>query len=408
MSIRVAGWLAWPLCMLLMILIASAVMLAALNGYSLWNVSFLFPVASAALVGGLIASRRTQNPIGWFILGHALCFTLGEFGRQYAIYGILTEPASLPAARLMAATSYWIWSPGIILGFCLLPLYFPNGRLPSQRWRPVVWLALFAAVITSTLGAILPGANETRGIPNPLGIEALRPFVDTLGAAQLVWLGLLVAAAASLVVRFRHSGGEQRQQVKWVVYAVVFLAAYLIADVFLEEFLRGSLPTVVEQILGVVALSGLWVAIAVAVLRYRLYNIDLLINRTLVYGVLTALLAALYFGGVATIQSLFRALTGQEQQPQLAIVVSTLAIAALFNPLRRRVQAFVDRRFYRKKYDAAKTLEAFGARLRDETDLEHLCGDLVSVVRETMQPKYASLWLRSPAEIRRGGEESSE
>ncbi|MDP8973960.1 MAG: hypothetical protein M3N45_12525 [Actinomycetota bacterium] len=194
-----------------------ALVLAVLNGYGLLNVSFLFAVASAALVGSLIASRRPRNPIGWFILGHALCFTLGEFSRQYAIYGVLTEPGSLPAARVMASPPYWIWLPGIILAFSLLPLYFPNGRLLSPRWCPVFWLATFAAVIPSGLAAIRASDDETPGIPNPLGIEGLQPLVDTLGAVQVVWLGLGVASAASLVVRFRRSRGEERQQIKWVV-----------------------------------------------------------------------------------------------------------------------------------------------------------------------------------------------
>lgn len=391
MNVRAAAWIAWSLCTLLLALIACALVLAGLNGYGLLNVSFLFAVASAALVGGLIASRHPRNPIGWFILGHALCFTLGEFSRQYAIYGVLTEPGSLPAARVMASPPYWIWLPGIILAFSLLPLYFPNGRLLSPRWRPVVWLAIFAAVIPSGLAAIRPSDDETPGIPNPLGIEGLQPLIDTLGAVQVVWLGLGVASAASLVVRFRRSRGEERQQIKWVVYAVVFLAFYSVVDTFLREFLA-VLPVALTEVLGLVALSGLWIAIAVAILKYRLYDIDVLINRTLVYGALTASLVAVYGGSVVVLQALLRVLSSQEST--LAVVASTLAVAALFNPLRRRVQGFIDRRFYRRKYDAAKTLEVFSAKLRDETDLEALNGELVAVVRETMQPAHVSLWLR--------------
>jgi hypothetical protein len=151
---------------------------------------------------------------------------------------------------------------------------------------------------------------------------------------------------------------------------------------------------IVSWLLGITSLLGIPVAVGIAILRHRLYDIDVIINRTLVYGALTVLLALVYFGGVATAQAIFRALTGQEEQPQLAIVVSTLVIAALFNPLRRRIQAYIDRRFYRRKYDAAKTLETFSAKLRDETDLDALSGDLVGVVRETMQPSHVSLWLR--------------
>jgi hypothetical protein len=193
----------------------------------------------------------------------------------------------------------------------------------------------------------------------------------------------------SLVLRFRRSRGEERQQIKWVAYAAALIATYLFVDSIFGEALDPVSP-----ILNAVFFGSLWVAIGVAILKYRLYDIDRVINHTLVYGLLTTALVAVYFGGVAAAQAIFRTLTGQEDQPQLAIVVSTLAIAALFNPLRRRIQSFIDRRFYRRKYDAAKTLEAFSAKLRDETDLDALSDDLVGVVRETMQPAHVSLWLR--------------
>jgi hypothetical protein len=193
-------------------------------------------------------------------------------------------------------------------------------------------------------------------------------------------------------VRFRRSRGVERQQMKWFVYAVALLLTFP---------LEGLLPDIVDNVLFGLTLIAIPTAIGIAVLRYRLYEIDIVINRTLVYGSLTALLVAVYFGGVATTQTIFRALTGQEQQPQLAIVVSTLAIAALFNPLRRRIQGFIDRRFYRSKYDAAKTLEAYSSKLRDETDLDALTAELVGVVRETMQPAHVSLWLRPELPPRR-------
>jgi hypothetical protein len=203
-----------------------------------------------------------------------------------------------------------------------------------------------------------------------------------------------ILSAMSLVVRFRRSRGEERQQIKWVVYAVVLLIFYTLID---QILLEDRIPFIADIILFLVFFEGLWVTIAVAILRYRLYDIDVVINRTLVYATLTAALVLIYLGGVVLLQYVFRALTGQESQ--LAIVASTLAIAALFGPLRRRVQAFIDRRFYRGKYDAAKTLEAFSARLRDETDLGTLRKELVGVVRGTMQPTHASLWLRPPGEI---------
>jgi hypothetical protein len=211
------------------------------------------------------------------------------------------------------------------------------------------------------------------------------------------------------VIRYRRSGGEERQQIKWIAFAASVVALGVSGAVFLGTFAAGTAggthPLWVGLIEDAITLSfaGIPIAVGFAVLKYRLYNIDLLINRTLVYGALTAALVAVYFGGVAATEAVVRTLTGQEQQPQLAIVVSTLVIAALFNPLRRRIQAFIDRRFYRRKYDARKTLEAFTAKLRDETDLDALSGDLIGVVRETMQPAHVSLWLRPDPSPRAGG-----
>jgi hypothetical protein len=229
----------------------------------------------------------------------------------------------------------------------------------------------------------------------------------------------ILASAVSLVLRYRHSRGEVRQQIKWIAFVASFAGLlYLIALVspfiFAPEFLGSGgrlppLPLWLELLfsVAVLGLAGIPVAIGFAVLKYRLYDIDVVINRTLVYGLLTVMLAAVYFGGVATTQAILRAVTGQESQ--LAIVVSTLAIAALFNPLRRRVQAFVDRRFYRRKYDATKTLAAFSAKLRNETNLDALNAELVGVVQETMQPSHVSLWLRpDPVPKSDGGEEPRE
>jgi hypothetical protein len=228
-------------------------------------------------------------------------------------------------------------------------------------------------------------------VNNPLGIEVAAPVINPM---ETILYALALISAASLLVRLLHSKGVERQQVKWFAYAVVMLAisttlAYVVSEAMDVDWLGW-----ISSILVIASLVGLPVAMSIAILHYRLYNIDVLINGTLVYGTLTALLALVYFGGVTAIQAIFRALTGQEQQPQLAVVVATLAIAALFNPLRRRIQSFIDRRFYRRKYDAAKTLEGFSAKLRDETDLEALNAELVGVVRETMQPAHVSLWLR--------------
>ena len=253
-----------------------------------------------------------------------------------------------------AWTGTWYWYALLALVLVYLPLYFPNGRLPSRRWLPVVVLAgigTLSVVVLAALADTLP-VNEARGyeIDNPIGIEGLGYVEDlpVFGVLGLI-LGLVViGAVASVVVRFRRSRGIERQQMTWFVYAV---AAVLVIPV--GEYLPGIISSVA---LGTV-LIGLPVAIGIAILRYRLYDIDVVINRTLVYGPLTAMLVLVYLGGLVSLQYAFRALTGQESQ--LAVVASTLVIATLFNPLRRRIQAFIDRRFYRRKYDAAKTLGTF-------------------------------------------------
>jgi hypothetical protein len=275
--------------------------------------------------------------------------------------------------------------------FSFLPLYFPDGRLLSPRWRAVAWLAVIVAVIETGFAAIRPGSDE--GIPNPLGIESLEgsPAFDLVfeAIAAPLWLAVGALSVASLVVRYRRSHGQERQQIKWVAYAAVFLVTYTLAD---QVLLQDDISFIADVVLFLTVFEGLWVAVAVAILRYRLYDVDLVINRTLVYGSLTVSLVLVYLGSIVVLQAIFRALTGQESQ--LAVVASTLAIAALFNPLRRRIQQFIDRRFYRGRYDAAKTLDTFSARLRDETDLGTLSEDLLGVVRQTMQPASASLWLR--------------
>jgi hypothetical protein len=302
-----------------------------------------------------------------------------------------------------------------LIGIYLL-LLFPDGRLPSRRWRLLAWLAGAVIAVESAAVLLTPGPlQDLRGARNPFGLEA-HPWVEGLGLIVLPLLPLcMVASAVSLVLRFRRSTGVVREQIKWIAFAASFMGLlYLgIMGTGLIILLISSpqtpndlgsqswLGVLLENVM-VLSFAGVPVAIGFAVLKYRLYEIDIIINRTLVYGVLTATLVALYFGSVTATQAIFRALSGQEEQPQLAIVVSTLVIATLFNPLRRRVQGFIDRRFYRKKYDAAKTLEAFSGKLRDETDLDALSEDLVGVVRETMQPAHVSLWLRPDTARDRG------
>jgi uncharacterized membrane protein YhdT len=298
----------------------------------------------------------------------------------------------------------WLWVPTVgLLGIYLI-LLFPDGKLPSKRWRPLPWFSGVMIVVLSITEGLAPGPLENQGgVRNPFGLEALPWLVDVANVILPLLPICILASAVSMVLRFRRSRGEVRQQIKWFTFVASFAGLlYFFAMIGQVVVVWGSddsiaqIPLWFEIVLSLAGLgfAGVPVAIGLAVLKYRLYDIDVVINLTLVYGSLTSMLVALYFGCVATTQTILRALTGQTEQPQLAIVISTLVIAALFNPLRRRIQSFIDRRFYRRKYDARKTLEAFSARLRDETDLETLNHDLASVIRETMQPAHVSLWLR--------------
>jgi hypothetical protein len=273
--------------------------------------------------------------------------------------------------------------------------------LPSRRWRWVAWLTVafvVAGVITAAFST--DPENGLGPIRNPLGIEGFTPV--SKGLLYTMAPLLFGAVALSVFMRLRHAVGVERQQIKWLAYAAAALALGVIFNVIT---LAIDTPLWFERAANAyftVAGEAVPIAIGIAILRYRLYDIDVLINRTLVYGSLTATLVALYFGGIVVLQRLFIVLTGEKST--LAVVASTLVIAALFNPLRRRIQSFIDRRFYRRKYDARKTLERFSARLRDETDLEALHNELVGVVRETMQPAHVALWLRpdSPRSSQQG------
>jgi hypothetical protein len=274
---------------------------------------------------------------------------------------------------------------------------FPTGELPRSRWRWVVYLYVAVALAEVVAMLFLPGTLEGLDlIENPLGIEGL-PIVRKPVQGLVFTLGLI--AATSLIVRLRRGSWVERQQIKWLAYAAATATVGNILAYTPPEAIGAPWVTSVGYVLVKLGVLGIPISIGIAILRYRLYEIDTFINRTLVYGSLTVTLVALYFGGIIVLQRIFVLLTGQ--QSTLAVVASTLLIAALFTPLRQRIQSFIDRRFYRSKYDAAKTLEAFSAQLRDETDLDALSEDLVGVVRETMQPAYVSLWLRPDLPSRR-------
>jgi hypothetical protein len=353
-------------------------------------------LVSFSTVGAVIAARRPDNAVGWSLSAISLALGVAFAAQSYADHTLVADPGSLPGGTVAVWLSLWTPVPALIAAtfFCLL---FPDGRPPSHRSRWVGRLALMGGVLLVLGLSLTPGTLDERNYPgarNPVGVEgAGRLLEGTTTVGTGLALVALLLAVVSMIVRFRRSIGDERQQLKWVVYA----GAVAAGGFALTLFLSGPLANAVFA-LAFLAFIGVPVAAGVAILRYRLYEIDLLINRTLVYGTLTAALAMVYVGSVVSLQALFRTLTGQESQ--LAVVVSTLAIAALFGPLRRRVQAFIDRRFYRRKYDAAKTLAAFGAKLREETDLETLSDELVAVVRSTMQPAHVSLWLRPSGRIR--------
>jgi hypothetical protein len=307
---------------------------------------------------------------------------------------LVVERGALPGSQVSVWITCWLWvQTNVLVAF--MALLFPDGKLPSPRWRAIVWLNGVMAVAGSFTAAFLPGPSPfIEAIDNPFGVEGLKDVKNLLdGVLKALSYGVLgVAGLVALYVRFRRGLGAERQQIKWLAYAGTVLLTGTILLYAGSESLSGSWFRQVGFALQVIGLVGLPVAIGIAIFKYRLFEIDLLINRTLVYGSLTATLVALYFGGIVVLQRVFVLLIGQ--QSTLAVVASTLLIAALFNPLRRRIQSFIDRSFYRRKYDAGKTLESFALKLREETDLEALRGDLVGVVRETMQPAHVSLWLR--------------
>jgi len=270
-----------------------------------------------------------------------------------------------------------------------LDLLFPNGRLPAARWRWFAWFTIAAVIGGVLLTAVSPGPILQLPLQNPLGIESLPNLYRMVEA----FMYALVVGASSMLLRLRRVGWVERQQIKWFAYTTAVAISGIILKNTIYPLADVMLVWWAGIVLTVVGLAGNPVGIGVAILRYRLYQIDIIINRTLVYGSLSAVLALVYVGSVVLLQGAFRTLIGQESQ--LAVVASTLAMAGLAIPLRRRMQSFVDRRFYRAKYDAARTLEAFGAKLRNETNLDAVSDDLVGVVRETMQPTHVSLWLRS-------------
>jgi len=345
------------------------------------------------LVGALIISRRPEHPIGWLFSAVALLAASGFTAGEYSTYALVTKPGSLPAGLVAGWFASWLWYPTVVLAVIYVPLLFPDGRLPSPRWRCLAYacgIVLAAICISYAFAPNLDaGPDEAAGVANPVAIGPIEGVLDVVLAVGFPALLAAVALTAlSVALRFRGSRGDARQQLKWFAAGVMLLSLSIPA---------GEISSAAGSFAFAVGLLVLPSSVAVAILRYRLYDIDLVINRTLVYGALSAILGAGYVASVVVLQAALGSFTSGDQ---LEIAIATLLVAAAFRPLRNAIQRFIDRRFYRRRYDAQRTIAAFAARLRDEVELEAISADLVSVVDRTVQPAGTSLWLRGMAKTR--------
>jgi hypothetical protein len=389
MSTRAVPVLAWTAGGVALALTAIAIVLTATSGtmgsgwVSLSLVAFGPLALASAGTGAVVASRIPRNAVGWILLtlgaGTGLVLDLVAY-TQVGVAGRHPYPADDYAGWTLG----WITIPLFFGLSAFLLLLFPNGRLPSRRWRPVAWFMGAALALVTLLAALSP--VDVPGLRNPVmpagnAAEVARRLNDLGG---LIALPVLGCAAAALILRLRRSRGVERQQLKWFTYSAALAGVVL-----------GVSPLTPDVVffVGLLTLAALPVTAGLAILRYRLYDIDVVINKTLVYGALTATLGAAYLGTVLLLQVVLRPVT---QGSGLAVAASTLTVAGLFRPVRSRIQGLVDRRFFRHRYDATRTLEAFGSRLRDQLDVDALGNDLQVVVRDTMQPANVSLWLRSP------------
>jgi hypothetical protein len=392
MKARTAAGLSWVMALTFITATVLGIRLSVLKGNVdiTEAVSLLGAFGAFMAVGCLIVARRPDNSLGWAFAAVGLLAVTGELAVEYAWYSHVRQSTALPGAIAAAWYANWSWFPTVFLAVWFPLMFFPTGRLFSAHWRPVAWVSGGGIVAITLLGMLDPslGAPNNRSLSNPIGIAGLPEAEDSsIGAALLsLMLFSVIAALIQLVVRFRNSHREERQQLKWFTYA----GAVMVLSFVAQEVTGFALPDFVFGLL----ISLIPLSVGIAILQYRLYDIDLIINRSLVYGVLTAVLALVYVGGVVGVGGVVRAITGQERN-NLAVAASTLAVAGLFRPARTRAQAFIDRRFYRSRYNAQQTIADFSAKMREQIDLDSLTSEMAAVVRDTVQPTHVSLWLRS-------------
>ena len=396
MSKRSATWLAWSIwAVSFAILVLDVPPVNVGDDFATGLLSSVVLLAYAT-AGALIASRQSRNAIGWLLSASALLSAVADLALEYGVYGLLTRPGSIPGAVWATVIGGALRSIGFFLILTFLLLLFPTGHLPSPRWRAFAWITGVAITLFCTVN-LLAGdlsSDDTRltSFPNPLGVIPADNLMNLVSI--LLIFGCVVGCCASVVVRFRRARGIERQQLKWLVYAALWAALAFLAA-WVGVFINN--PILASAVTFDLCLLAIPVGVGIAILRHSLFDIDVIINRTLVYGLLTALLAGMYFACVIAAQAVIQGFTGQMYTPPVVLVATTLLVAALFNPLRRRIQSGIDQRFYRRKYDAEKTLAVFAVSLRNEVDMSDLSERLLILVDETMQPEHVSLWLRMPA-----------
>jgi hypothetical protein len=395
--IRPRSKLPWVVLALDVLLVAAAWAFGLLNtsAFNATDATFLLVEGLAALaicfVGGLILGRQPANVVGWIFVVSSLGLAVQGAGFDYVSLSADRYALGLPATLPVAWVDNWLMVPSLISLVILVPLYFPTGRLPSPRWRPVGAFAVFAITVVTLGSAFAPGPMQSGGLDNPLTIDLGHPLMDVLGGIDAV-SGLLLFAltAAAVVVRYRHGTPLERLQLRWFAYP----ATLAIVGIGFSNIVTTGVASDIAWIGGLLCVAAMPLAVGIAILRHRLFDIDLVIKRTLSYAVLSLLLIGVEVGGILVLQQVLTAIAGEQSQT-LAVAVTTLGVAALFQPARRRIQGWVDRRFYRARYDAEQILATFAARLRDEVELDAVTADLCRSVEQAMRPSSASVWLRA-------------